>query len=141
MFTFDKLNRTIGSVGKVPVIADMMPSKWAYEALMVHQYKDNKLSKEFFEVEEEKSNADFKKVYYIPTLREHLQSITENINNTDKNVQNAVSEDLRLLRNEFSIQLHQINELSFNSLQNLQLGKFNEETAAQCEEFLTIFSS
>lgn len=136
MFTFDKLNRTIGSVGKVPVIADMMPSKWAYEALMVHQYKDNKLSKEFFEVEEEKSNADFKKVYYIPTLREHLQSITENINNTDKNVQNAVSEDLRLLRNEFSIQLHQINELSFNSLQNLQLGKFNEETAAQCEEFL-----
>jgi len=35
MFSFDKLNRTIGTVEKVPLVAEFMASKWAYEALMV----------------------------------------------------------------------------------------------------------
>ena len=45
MFPFDKLNRTIGSVGRVPVIAEIMPTKWTYEALMVTQAKDNNYDK------------------------------------------------------------------------------------------------
>jgi hypothetical protein len=41
MFSFDKLNRYVSRVDKVPVIAELMVTKWSYEALMVHQYKDN----------------------------------------------------------------------------------------------------
>ncbi len=32
MFSFDKLNRKIGSVDKVPLIAEFMTSRWGYEA-------------------------------------------------------------------------------------------------------------
>ena len=35
MFPFDKLNRKIGNVEKVPVIAELIPTRWTYEALMV----------------------------------------------------------------------------------------------------------
>ena len=42
MFSFEKLNRSISSVNKVPLIADLMPTKWSYEALMVKQFKDNR---------------------------------------------------------------------------------------------------
>ena len=45
MFSFDKLNRKIGNVDKVPLIAEMMPTRWTYEALIVTQFKDNKYSK------------------------------------------------------------------------------------------------
>ncbi len=41
MFSFEKLNRSITNVDKVPVIAELMPTKWSYEALMVHQFKAN----------------------------------------------------------------------------------------------------
>ena len=45
MFSFDKLNRKIGNVDKVPLIAEIMPTRWTYEALIVSQFKDNKYSK------------------------------------------------------------------------------------------------
>jgi ABC-type multidrug transport system permease subunit len=54
MFAFDKLNQIIGSVGKVPMIAECMASRWAYEALMVKQFKDNKFERNFYEFERQK---------------------------------------------------------------------------------------
>ncbi len=62
MFPFDKMNRSIGSVKKVPFIAEFMPTKWAYEALMVKQFKDNKFNKDFYVLLKDESKADFKKV-------------------------------------------------------------------------------
>ena len=44
MFPFDKLNRKIGNVEKVPLIAELMPTRWTYEALIVSQFKDNRYS-------------------------------------------------------------------------------------------------
>ena len=51
MFPFDKLNRTIGSVDKVPVIAELLPTRWTYEALMVTQFKDNRYGNSFYNFE------------------------------------------------------------------------------------------
>ncbi len=39
MFSFEKLNRRITSVDKVPLIAELMPTKWCYEALMVQSFQ------------------------------------------------------------------------------------------------------
>ena len=133
MFTFDKLNRSIGSVGETPIIADMMPSKWAYEALMVNQFKNNKLSKEFFEVEQQESNADFKKVYYIPTLRERLQEITGNFNVKGKKT--TVENDIKLLYNEFCIQKRET-RIDFPYLNKLTYEKFNNKVTEACREYL-----
>ena len=133
MFTFDKLNRSIGSVGKVPIIADMMPSKWAYEALMVNQFKNNQLSKEMFAVEEMESNADFKKVYYIPTLRERLQKINDDIDNKAK--KDEVKSDIKLLYNEFTIQKRET-KLDFPQLSKLTLESFNEKVSKECYKYL-----
>jgi hypothetical protein len=41
MFEFDKLNRHFSRVDKVPVVAEIMVTKWSYEALMVNQFKKN----------------------------------------------------------------------------------------------------
>ncbi len=77
MFNYDKLNRTVGSVDKVPVIADIMVTKWSYEALMVHQFKDNKFEKVFYNIEKQTSSADFKQVYLIPELQKNLDKCNE----------------------------------------------------------------
>jgi hypothetical protein len=36
MFPFDKLNRKLARADRVPLIADMMPTRGTYEALMVN---------------------------------------------------------------------------------------------------------
>ncbi|HBH49143.1 MAG TPA: ABC transporter [Bacteroidales bacterium] len=84
MFSFEKLNRTVSRVDKVPFIAEVMPTKWSYEALMVNQFKNNKFNKRFYLLEKDESKADFKKVYVIPELRKRLKRIDKEIRNINQ---------------------------------------------------------
>lgn len=98
MFSFDKLNRNVGSVNKVPWIAEIMIPKWSYEALMVRQFKDNTFNKRFYELKKAESVADFKQVYQIPELRRKLENIQKEITATGSVIR--TSGDLKLLQNE-----------------------------------------
>ncbi|MBU8892233.1 MAG: ATP-binding cassette domain-containing protein [Bacteroidales bacterium] len=102
MFPFDKMNRSIGSVKKVPFIAEFMPTKWSFEALMVNQFKNNEFEKNFYEIEKRESNADFKQVYYIPELDKHLVYIEDNWCKFEDNqeVKKNITNSLRLLKTE-----------------------------------------
>ncbi len=100
MFSYDKLNRKVGSVGKVPWIAEIMIPKWSYEALMVHQFKDNQFQKGFYEVKKTESVADFQQVYLLPELNRRLELVRQDFNSTGNIGLSA--EDLHLLRNEIS---------------------------------------
>ena len=98
MFSFDKLNQRIGRIDKVPFIAEFMVTKWGYEALMVHQFKDNKYTEKFYQLEMMSSIADFKKVYYLPEMRERLSRIDKELRNI--NQVEVTKDDLKLLINE-----------------------------------------
>ncbi len=100
MFSFDKLNRSVGSVGKVPWIAEIMIPKWSYEALMVRQFKDNRFNEKFYGIKKTESLADFKQVYLLPELNRRLDKVREEFEETGQIQQTAG--DLRLLQNEIS---------------------------------------
>jgi len=105
MFSFSKLNRLIGSVDKVPLIADMMASRWAYEGLMVYQFKENKFEKQYFNYDQVKSTSNFIQDKLIPKLSESIEAIeivreeNEGKNNTDS-VNKVVAYELALLKHE-----------------------------------------
>lgn len=99
MFDFDKLNRHISSVGRVPVIAELMPTKWTYEALMVNQYKNNMFERQFYEVEKKINNSDYKRVYYLPELRKHLEQCKKEYETHDTLTETRYS--FGLLHNEY----------------------------------------
>jgi ABC transport system ATP-binding/permease protein len=102
MFPFDKLNRRIGNVDKVPLIAEIMPTRWTYEALMVTQFKDNKYSQvvynedneTYFTLQKKISEADFNKSYRIPELRKAIETSLYEYRNNPKNIGNQ--EELRI---------------------------------------------
>ncbi len=99
MFSFEKLNRRITEVNKVPVIAELMPTKWAYEALMVKQFKDNRFEQNFFEIEREISRTNFKSAYYIPALEERLSDLRDEYRKNGAIKENL--DALKVLKNEF----------------------------------------
>jgi ABC-type multidrug transport system ATPase subunit len=126
MFPFDKMNRTIGSVEKVPWVAEMMPTKWSYEALMVNQFKNNEFEKNFYEIEKRESNADFKKVHYLPELKKNITYIEENfVNIDDQEIQANMIESLQLLKTELAKEQNRTRIL-FESLHQLDIDNFNE---------------
>ncbi|MCK5461422.1 MAG: ABC transporter permease, partial [Bacteroidales bacterium] len=100
MFSYDKLNRKVGSVGKVPWIAEIMIPKWSYEALMVQQFKENQFQKIFYKDKKAESVADFHQVYLLPELRRRLDKVREDLDQTGSITSSAM--DLKLLHNEFS---------------------------------------
>ncbi len=65
---FDKLHKSLTHEIYVPVIGELMTSKWAYEALTVYQFKNNRYNRSFFPVDQEISNARYTERYLLTTL-------------------------------------------------------------------------
>ena len=117
MFSFDKLNRNMGSIDKVPIIAEMMATRWTYEALMVFQFKENEYEKIFYDFEKEMSIADFKKVHVLPKLNEVLNLVNNDFNNNELTYEN--SDNLKLLANEIRKEMTLVNSVKFQYLDSL----------------------
>ncbi|SFE28971.1 ATP-binding cassette domain-containing protein [Thermophagus xiamenensis] len=136
MFTFDKLNKDFSSPDVVPVIAEFMPSRWIYEGLMVHQYKHNNFKKNIFDVEMRESMADFKQVYYIPTLRD-IVSETQRYLNGDENISSEqFKSNIELLRNEISREMKRVPSIPFNNLNQITPDQFSDKTVVDINNYL-----
>ena len=77
IFDFDKLNNIISSKERVPIVADVMASRWAFEALTVSQFRDNFFESHFYDFEQKESYSSYKNVYYIPKLKKILQKSSD----------------------------------------------------------------
>jgi len=134
MFSFDKLNRVVGSVDKVPWIAEIMPTKWSYEALMVHQFKDNQFQKQFYSIKKAESVADFKQVYLLPELSNRLENIRGEFDSGSSI--NETKDDLELLRNEIAKENVLVPNLPFPNVENLSANKITGILLSQIEQHL-----
>lgn len=138
MFTFDKLNRDIASADKVPWIAELMPSRWIYEGLIVEQYKNNKFKKLFFDVEQQESASDFKGVYYFQELQDVLDNCMNYINgNASPQESKEFEQDLALLKNELLKENKRVKDISFSATDNLSVNGFNNEVAASVAQHIS----
>jgi ABC-type multidrug transport system ATPase subunit/uncharacterized tellurite resistance protein B-like protein len=133
---FDKLNPVIGNTSTVPLVGDIMASRWAFEAAMVAQYKDNRFEREFYAADKEMASADYKKIYYIPTLETKLGFVNLNHKNPDPGIQDLVENDLVVLRNELGRELNYVNKTDFKSMEKLHGGKFDSLAFNECSKFL-----
>lgn len=132
---FDKLNPRIGNTATVPFVGDLMTSRWAFEAAMVSQFKDNDFEKQFYLYDKAMANADYKKVYYIPEIETKLQYCLNNFKSADADVQEKVIRDLELIRREVSNEVA-YTEQNVAAVNNLVFGKFDSATYNQVAIFL-----
>ncbi len=84
MVGFDKLHSTITNREYVPVIGDVMVSRWAYEALAVYQFKNNDYETLFYDAEQGRSTASYVLTAWIPELEKVNDACLENLENGDE---------------------------------------------------------
>ncbi len=70
---FDKLHYKFASYESVPFVADLMPSRWAYEALAVNQFVNNEYQQNFYDVEMRESNVTYDLQFLVPTLIQQIE--------------------------------------------------------------------
>lgn len=121
---FDKLNPSIGNAATVPLVGDMMASRWAFEAAMVTQFKDNKFEREFYVYDKIMANADYKKVYLIPEIATRLEYAGTNIASTDPEVKKKVATFLKVVRNELAKEVR-VTHVNPPALEELTPEKFS----------------
>jgi len=76
---FDNLNPAISSRTNVPVVGDLMTSRWSYEALAVQQFKNNRYEKIFYPYDKEMSHYAYLSAFEIPTLQAELDVCQRNL--------------------------------------------------------------
>jgi len=142
MFSFDKLNRILGSPGKVPLIAEVMVSRWAYESIMVNQFINNRHQKVFYEIEKDKTNANYKQVYYYPELRNIVAESLELIEDIKKDsVKQIIKDNFSLLKNEFRKESIRLPSLPFKEYDLLVPETFSEEAADKIKSHIDLWDN
>jgi len=131
---FDKLNPTLTLQDNVPVVGEIMTSRWAYEALATHQFKDNLFEKQFFKLDKAFKNVEYKKNYWLSKLREKRSSAQNNISNEEK--RDKVIESLKLLRNEIAIEVKRNPNVTFNAIEDLYVDKVNDDIFNETKIYL-----
>jgi ABC transport system ATP-binding/permease protein len=132
---FDKLNPRIGNAATVPLVGDLMASRWAFEAAMVTQFKDNDFEKQFYLYDKTMANADYKKVYFIPEVETRLQYCINNFRATDENTMRKVEHDMQLIRSELTKELGET-QSELPAINNLVRGKFDSLSYEQMSRYL-----
>jgi ABC-type multidrug transport system ATPase subunit len=159
MFPFDKLNRYIGSVDKVPVIAEIMPTRWTYEALMVAQFKDNKYNrftdsqygKSVYQYNKDISIANYYSDKLVPRLiaaLEQTDSVYKNIDISGSHVNNPRLKKsidygkIELLKNELNRLTDRYPTLPhFVNINELSPGRYDQTVYDNLRKYLSFLKN
>ncbi len=63
------------TTGNVPLVGDLIPSRWAYEALAVTSFTDNAYESMFFESDREKYETQYYNMGYLYELQSQLETM------------------------------------------------------------------
>jgi energy-coupling factor transporter ATP-binding protein EcfA2 len=132
---FDKLNPLIGNTSTVPFVGDLMASRWAFEAAMVAQFKDNEFEKEFYVYDKTMAAADYKKIYMIPELESQLDFVNLNRSNKEPGIRKEVREKLDLLRTTLEHE-EKVTKSGFSRNQDLTLERYDSTINQPLIEYL-----
>ena len=131
---FDKLHKSLTSYEYVPLIGDLMASRWAYEALSVEQFKNNEYERNFFSIEQEISNSDFYASFLIPDLQKKLTLLEINIHT--KNNEEQTIQYFDLFKDQIQLLNLSVPSIQFNSLDKLNIKSFSELVAREFKNYL-----
>ncbi len=129
--SYDNLNPKLSNPEKIPWYGELITARWAFEALTVNQFKNNDYEKEFYFYDKIKSEAKYKKEYWIPTIQAKLDNCLKYQQNS--NIQ-KLSSDIAIVRNEIQQEnLNGITNIQI-STDNLSPNSFNKTTYSDLKE-------
>jgi ABC-type multidrug transport system ATPase subunit len=134
MINFDDLHENLTNKKYVPLIGDLMVTRWAYEAMAVEQFKNNEYEKHFFDQEKRISEADYMTSFLIPELEAKLELAKRNISQ-GKNLKQT-RKDLRIVRNELVKLYKDADKPPFEYLKQLNTEDFDGDVLEELNDYL-----
>ncbi len=130
---FDKLNPTLATQGSVPIAGEVMASRWAFEALAVNQFKENKYEKTFYKEDKRISIASYKKDYWMQKILNKVGKIENELKAGKKTTE--IKNDIDLLYNELKKE-QGYSHLKCPVLSSINPEKYDEQVASGIKDYL-----
>ncbi len=133
---YEKLNPTISSPSSIPLYGEIIVTRWAYEALAVHQYINNRYQKPLYIYDEAMSISDFKRNYWLKSLNNKVSLCERNLNNPIKN--NEIELALNVLKNEIIKEIRGVaaSNMPFAHLSKLNVKDLNQNIIDHLKAYL-----
>ncbi|MCU0443398.1 MAG: ATP-binding cassette domain-containing protein [Microscillaceae bacterium] len=129
IFRYEKMNKVISEKGKVPLLADIMVSRWAFEAIAVDHFMNNQYMADYYKLEQNINQNNYKITYWIPALKTRLERTLDNQKKkpTDS-IKNVIRKDLALVRHEIKYENAYVDKYlkNYNLDSKLTPQKFDE---------------
>lgn len=138
LFSFDKLNDILSTKGKVPIVADMMASRWAYEAMAVHQFQNNDFQSPYYDIQKTEAQADFKAAYLVEELKKKRRFIAENYKDASDSLKTILEKDVTIIKTKLIDEPFR-EGLETIDLANLSSENFTEEVSSALEVYLDAY--
>lgn len=132
---FDDLHKSLTNKIYVPLIGDMMTSRWAYEALAVEQFKNNAFERNFYTVDQTISESGFKTTFLLPRLHTIVETVMRN--QSDSSQIQLNSQRLKMLRNEIRQLQKMPGVYPFDYFDKLNVKDFNEKIGEETNDYIT----
>lgn len=130
---YDDLIAPNSSRREVPAYANLLPPRWAYEALIVEQYSRNEYNRHILETDARVRLAEQDLDFYLPDLQSRVHSIT--LLREQGNAE-ALTRQLRILQHEFTRLERQTGLSSGLRDTDFQEQTFTGEIPLQADAFL-----
>ncbi|MFZ9847165.1 MAG: ABC transporter permease [Flavobacteriales bacterium] len=137
MFNFDKINKILGEETKVPYLAEVMVSRWAFEALAVEQYKANKFEKDMFIWDKLESDLNYRLAYYIPEVKARLNQCTQLKEVKTDEATEIFDENLAAIRHAVERENKRLpKDMQFSQTNLITPKNFNEEASSKLKVYM-----
>lgn len=133
---FDELNPQISSKSKVPMVGEMMASRWAFEAAIVTQFMENEYESQLYPFDMVMAEADYKKLYLLPALQGKLEFVNQNMGTQIPEIRQKIEQDLSMLRTYLHQELEIVGKSQFGKLEELRPESFQAELYRESLEFI-----
>jgi hypothetical protein len=114
---FDRLFPAISSQNSVPLIGNVMTSRWAYEAMAVHQFRNNEFNNIFFETDQTRKYCGWKKDYWVKELNTKIVEAQRQVESGQK--AESFNYNLTVIRNEFEKEVSHNTAFKFPGVESL----------------------
>jgi ABC-type multidrug transport system ATPase subunit len=131
---FDKLHPWFSSEKSVPFVGNVMASRWAYEALAVTQFKENKYERNFYVFDQQMKYSNWKKDIWVRDLQNRCAQVQRHLSGANVNVD--IDRALTVLRNEIAKENALIKGIRFERIDELSADMVSLSTIEDLNAYL-----
>ena len=141
LLRFEKINPDIASPASIPWYGEIITARWAFEALTVEQFINNKYERIMYPYEKNMSVADFQKNYWVTEMRNKLDELAVYVNSDNQPDANL----LTLIAGEIEKGNSRQNHVNFSFMNELKSDglsqKLIDETSSYLDKMTRYYSA